>query len=213
MAKVPANWLSYDALPIKQGKHQFYFFHAPAAELKKTFDVQLHDDDTSEGYQRHFSQSRVKAIAKFIKDGHSIPLTVLVTLNKGMFEKGKISFPKTKQTGWIIDGQHRFLGAVEAGGSFDLPFLAFIALGENEQINHFVTINREARGVPASLYYALLPNLRDRRTPVVAAKEQAAEIANILRKDDESSYFGRIVVTSAPAKGQLSLNNFAVFEK
>jgi DGQHR domain-containing protein len=208
MAQVPSNWLSYDAIEVVQGKKRFYFFRAAAADLRSTFDVQLHDDDTGEGYQRHFSASRVRSIAKFIKDGHAIPLSILVTLDRGAFEKGRVSFPKKKRTGWIIDGQHRFLGALEAGGTYQLPFLAFVNLDQNEQINQFVTINREARGVPSSLYYALLPNLRDRRTPTVAAKEQAGAIAEMLRKDEASCYYGRIVVTHAPAKGQLSLNNF-----
>lgn len=208
MPRKTSQALSFEALPVTQGKHVFYFFRAPASTLKGLFDVQIRDEHEDDGYQRHFAPARVRSITNYVKAGHAIPSTILVSLESGEYSNGRIHFPKRRQIGWIIDGQHRFLGAVEAGGPYQLPFLAFVDLDINEQVNQFVVINREARGVPTSLYYDLLPKLRDKRTPAVAAKERAADIGNQLRKDEDSEFFGKIVVTQAPGKGQLSLNNF-----
>src|SRR5258708_4735077 len=141
MAKgTDASTHSYRAMAIKQGEHEFYFFHAPADELRRTLGVDRRDETEDEGYQRHFSPSRVRAIAKYIRDGNTIPLSILVTLDRGEFAHGMLSFPSRRNTGWIIDGQHRFLGALEAGVNFQLPFLAFLKLDDDEQINQFVTI-------------------------------------------------------------------------
>jgi hypothetical protein len=70
-----------------------------------------------------------------------------------------------------------------------------------------VTIKRDAKGVPTSLYYDLLSSL-PKRSATDVAKERAADLATELKRDDESPFFGRIVVTTSPKKGELSLNNF-----
>jgi hypothetical protein len=70
-----------------------------------------------------------------------------------------------------------------------------------------VTINREGKNVPTSLYLDLLKSLPFKK-PADAAKERAADIGNQLRRDEESPFFERIVVTVSPKAGQISLTNF-----
>jgi hypothetical protein len=70
-----------------------------------------------------------------------------------------------------------------------------------------IVINREAKGVPTSLYYDLLKHLPPKKSENDLAKERAADIANILRKDEETQFFNRIVISS-PKKGEVSLTNF-----
>jgi hypothetical protein len=70
-----------------------------------------------------------------------------------------------------------------------------------------VTINREAKNVPTSLYLDLLHNLPD-KNPADAAKERATDIATQLRRDEDSPFFERIAVTTGPKLGQISLVNF-----
>lgn len=202
--------IEFSCIPVKQGNRQFYMFEALASTLKDLLAVSRREEDKDQGYQRHFSQSRVRAISQYIDQGNPIPLSLLVTFDDGVFSerKGTIFVPQKNDAGWIIDGQHRFLGAINARNDTEIPVVAFLGLDEEEQIHQFITINKEAKGVPTSLYYDLLPRLRIKKTPAELAKERAGDIAQTLRKDEDSAFFGRIVVTTSPKKGELSLNNF-----
>jgi len=122
-------------------------------------------------------------------------------------DKKTISIPNNEQAGWIIDGQHRFIGAHIADTNLLFPVIAFIGLEQEEQIQQFVTINKEAKGVPTSLYLDLLPHLKNKK-PSDIARERAADIGTLLKRDESSVFFGRIVTTTSPRKGELSLTNF-----
>jgi DGQHR domain-containing protein len=118
--------------------------------------------------------------------------------------------------GWVIDGQHRLAGAHEAssgeGGNkkvdIELSVIAFIGTTENFQIEQFVTVNREAKGVPTALVYDLLKHLPGRKNAGEVATERAAEIANEVRLNKDSVFYQRIVVTTSPRQGQISITNF-----
>jgi len=202
--------IRFPCIPVQQSKTEFYMLEAKASTLRNLLSVSRRDEDKDEGYQRHFSSSRVRAIAQYLDSGNSIPLSILVTFDEGVFCKDSsvVVVPNMENSGWIIDGQHRFLGALQAKEDVDIPVVAFAGLSEDEQINHFITINREAKGVPSSLYYDLLPRLKIKKTPKQMADERAGDIAQALRRDETSAFYGKIVVTTAPKKGELSLNNF-----
>jgi DGQHR domain-containing protein len=120
----------------------------------------------------------------------------------------KIIIPNKKNAGWVIDGQHRLAGAHQSDVDIDIVVMAFLDLPLKEQIKQFVTINREAKGVPTSLYYDLLKHLPPDKTDSERAKERASDIADMLRKDEASPFFGRLVIISSPKRGELSLTNF-----
>ncbi|MEP4573051.1 DGQHR domain-containing protein, partial [Marinobacter sp.] len=199
-----------------QSGKMFYLFKAPVSELKNILTVKVREEDEQKnsddpGYQRIFSPSRKRQIAKYIDDGNVIPLNILVSFTKATIsaDKKTISIPNNKNAGWIIDGQHRFLGAVEAKKDLEIAVSGFVGLDIAEQINQFVTINKTARGVPSSLYIDLLPHLHINKTPREIASERAADLAQMLKKDEESPFYGKIVSTTKPKKGELSLANFA----
>ena len=78
-----------------------------------------------------------------------------------------------------------------------------------EQIEQFVTINREGKNVPTSLYLDLLKRLPHVKKPGEVAAERAADIANELRHKKDSIFYGRISVTTSPRQGQqVSMVNF-----
>lgn len=83
--------------------------------------------------------------------------------------------------------------------------MAFVGLPENEQINQFVTINREAKGVPTSLYYDLLKHLPTNTSESEVSKARAVDIAHALRKNETSPFYQRIVVIEAPKKDKCPL--------
>jgi DGQHR domain-containing protein len=188
------------------GKHKLYLFAAPASDLYGMLAISRRSENKDEGYQRALSGGRVRAIKTFIRAGNTVPPAIIVSLNDGAtFDatKGEIQIPSGSDVGWVIDGQHRLAGAHEAaqeGYDVVIPVVAFVGLSQDEQINQFITINREARGVPTSLYLDLLGALKNKK-PQDIAKERASDIGIQLRRDENSSFYERIVVTRAPRQG------------
>lgn len=206
----PIKSCTYNCVPIKQGNSTLYALAISAKALWKIVQINTRDPDKETGYQRVLSPSRVRAISKYIVAGHSIPTSVLVSFGTAASVDStgtQLTVKSKPDAGWVIDGQHRLAGAFESSIDIELAVIAFIGLDIEQQVQQFVTINKEAKGVPTSLYYDLLSYL-----PVKSssdrAKERAADIATELRKDDESPFAGRIVISTAPKKGELSLNNF-----
>lgn len=203
--------LKFRCLVVKQANYKLYCFAAPARTLWEILKINQRDIDKDTGYQRALSSSRVQSIANYIDHKNPIPNSILVALKQDFAwlstDKRNLIIKNKEDAGWVIDGQHRLAGAKESQSEIPLFVIAFIGLGLKEQIQQFVTINREAKGVPTSLYYDLLKHLPTKKSEAEMGKERAADIANILRKDEDSLFFNRIVI-STPKKGQLSLTNF-----
>lgn len=202
--------LKFACIPIKQGGATLYALSVPAKTLWSVVGINTREADKDKGYQRVLSSSRVRSIAKYIDGKNPIPTSILVSFgDAAKVDKDGTTMLITANpdAGWVIDGQHRLAGAHMADKEIELPVIAFIGLDIEEQIKQFITINKEAKGVPTSLYYDLLSHLPV-KSAADRAKERAADIAAELRKDDESPFFGRVVITTAPKKGELSLNNF-----
>jgi len=203
--------LRFPCLILHQGNYQIVCFVAKATTLWEILQVNKRDPDKDKGYQRILSPARLASISKFIERGNPIPNSVLVSLVKGttLSDNGKyVLIPRRKDAGWVIDGQHRLAGAHELHSDIEMLAMAFIDLPLKEQINQFVTINREARGVATSLYYDLLKHLPSNKSDSDIAKERASDIADMLRRDENSPFFGRVVVVTSPKRGEVSLTNF-----
>ena len=204
--------LRFPASEVHQTDNSLYFFKARASILFKSLSINRRIEDKDEGYQRALSVSRVQAIMRYIVQKKPIPGAIIVCFDHATFDKqkGELKVPAGTDVGWVIDGQHRLAGAEMAsrnGTDIELPVVAFMGLTENRQIEQFVTINREAKNVPTSLYLDLLHALPNRK-PADVAKERAADLATQLRRDEESPFFERIVVTTSPSSGQVSMTNF-----
>lgn len=201
--------IAFNAMRFKQGKHYLYLFSAPVSMLWSILEINQRSEEKDEGYQRVLSPSRVSQISRFVDTGKPLAPAILVAFDAAEWDErtSTLQVPNTKGAGWVIDGQHRLAGAHEASSDISIAVVAFIGLDLHSQIEQFVIVNREAKGVPSSLYYDLLKHLPTKK-PADAAKEIAADIANELKIDPESPFFGKIVVTSSPKKGELSLTNF-----
>ena len=209
MAKKKQKSIKFPCLTFKQGKHDLYLFVASAKQLWKILKINRRQENKDEGYQRALSTARVKKISNYIELGNPIPNSILVSFDKARMssDKKNIIIPSSSDAGWIIDGQHRFAGAHESGKEIKIVVIAFVGLELDEQIQQFVTINREAKGVPSSLYIDLLPYIKNKK-PGDLAKERAADIAGDIKRDEASPFYAKIVVTTAPKKGEISLTNF-----
>jgi DGQHR domain-containing protein len=213
MAKKPRN-IAVDVIPVKQAKFQFFLFSIEASTLWRITEINQRSEDKDEGYQRALSNARVRNIARYIQKGGMLPGSIVVTFDEGRFDKatGKLRLPDRKNVGWVIDGQHRLAGAHEAsqnGTNLVLPVIAFLNLSLEKQIELFITINKEARGVPASLYIDLLKSLPKEKTERELTDERIADIARGLDRDEQSPFHQKIIFTTTAKAGQISLNNFA----
>lgn len=204
--------LVVDAIKVEQGSVSFYVFKLKASQLWPMVSINRRSESEDRGYQRVLSNARVDAVATHIRSGKPLPNNVLIALDKGSYDPAtaKLTIPAGEDLGWVIDGQHRIAGAHEAAAQRDIELCVFAFLGVDQefQIEQFITINREQKGVPTALVYDLLSHLPNRKRPADIATERAAEIANELRRDPKSALMGRIVVTQSPGKGQVSITNF-----
>lgn len=200
----------FPCLVLKQGNYTLACFVASAKTIWSFVQVNQRDSDKDTGYQRALSQSRSNSITKYINDGNTVPNSILIALDEGAIltpSEDFITIPNKEDAGWVIDGQHRLVGAHQSKKDIQFAVLAFIGLDLEEQIKQFITINREAKGVPTSLYFDLLKHLPPNKSEADMAKERAADIASTLKKDEESPFYQKIVV-SPPKSGELSLTNF-----
>lgn len=205
--------LTFPAQAVGQTANSLYFFKGRASILFNALSINRRIEDKDEGYQRTLSPSRVQAITRYIAQKKAIPGAIIICLDNAAFDekKGELTIPTGTDVGWVIDGQHRLAGAEQAartGIDIELPVVAFVGLSKDKQIEQFITINREAKNVPTSLYLDLLRELPGSRKPAEIARERATDLATLLRRDEESPFFDRIVVTVSPRAGQLSMTNF-----
>ncbi len=204
--------LTFPAFQVVQSTNTLYLFKASASAMFHALSINRRVEDKDEGYQRALSVARVRSIANYIKAKRAIPGAIIVCLDKASFNSrtDELTLPRGTDIGWVIDGQHRLAGAEMAareGFDIEVPVVAFIGLAEKHQVEQFVTINREGKNVPTSLYLDLL-KLLPFKNPADAARERATDIGTDLRRDEESPFFERIVVTVSPKAGQISLTNF-----
>jgi DGQHR domain-containing protein len=197
---------------FQQGKHSLALFPCHGKVIWSVVKINQRDTDKDEGYQRVLSPARAKVIAGFIDRGNLLPTTVLVSFDTAeIVHRGGHTYlkvPNVENAGWVIDGQHRLAGAHQSQNDLRLPVVAFVKLPLEEQIACFVTINKEQKGVPSSLYLDLLKNLPEKRSAADIANERAVDLADLLKRDEESPFFKRIVLNVTPHVGQISLTNF-----
>jgi len=209
-ARKPRNF-KFDCLTFEQADQELVLFLCGAKQLRKFSQVNQLEEDSDKGYQRAVSASRVAKIAKFIDDGNFIPNSVLISFEHAKLNKEKnvITIDNRQDAGWVIDGQHRLAGGHESSDDIVLPVVAFVGLGMEQQIKCFVTINKEQKGVSSSLYLELMRGLPGSiKNATDNAKKRAVDLAHSLKQDELSPFYGRIVSTTSPKKGEISLTNF-----
>jgi DGQHR domain-containing protein len=204
---------TFRVVPIQQGRNTLYSFVESSSVLWSFVSINRREEDKDEGYQRVLSASRVRSVADYILDGNIIPGSIIIAIeaSKCTLKANRLHIKQGSDVAWVIDGQHRLAGAHLAsreGLDIAMSVIALLGFPEEKRIEQFVTINREGKNVPTSLYLDLLKSLPRNRTPAAMATERAADIANNLRHDKDSIFYGRIVVTTSPRGNQVSIVNF-----
>ncbi|MBE9204062.1 DGQHR domain-containing protein [Synechocystis salina LEGE 06099] len=211
------NRLEFPAIKLIQNELELLVFCCPCKTIYEYFDVSRRIDDKTQGYQRSFSNTRIKQIKSYLSnDKGIIPNSILVNLENGAYEFSEDSktlrlASEKKSLGLIIDGQHRVKGCYDADPEFYIVVVAVLGLSQRDQARLFVTINKNQKGVPASLYLDLMNllegDIEDFDGEEVSAERRAREIAIRLNEDPESPLFELIRTTGESGTG-ISLNEF-----
>jgi hypothetical protein len=120
------------------------------------------------------------------------------------FRRGRLFMvsPDSQAPACPLSGRNSTYRPVQNSGT-----TSFVGLDERRQIQQFVTINDEAKGVPKSLLLNLLKQIPD-KTLQEQANERAIDLAKQLNNNQQSVFFQHIASISAPRTGQISDINF-----
>lgn len=154
------NRFSNTALDLTRGDVGFYVTAMAPSEILEVARVSRVAEDVVQGFQRTLELSRAKKISNYISEGHVLPGAIILSAQRSVeieFDEAqsKISFPLVAGSFLVIDGQHRLYGshiAEQAGhDSLKLPVCILSNLNITKEVEYFIDINSNQKGVPKTL--------------------------------------------------------------
>lgn len=146
--------IEYPAIKLTQGKYNFYLTVIPSTKLKEYCYISRRNEDKEEGFQRLLNKPRAKLIQKYYEEGGTIPSPLILSVKEDAsfeYSTGKISFYEKDNILLVIDGQHRLFGIYGLEEQIDIPVVLFESLSLTEEVNLFIDINTNQKGVPSAL--------------------------------------------------------------
>lgn len=143
-----------------------------AKQLLEETTIAYYDPETGKGYQRALKPKRIKKVANFLKEGGTLPSSIVVnfrgemdfTPNDGSTNMGILRLPENIKANklYLVDGQHRGEGikcAIEdpefllthLSDGFEFPIVITNHKTESEEMNDFRIINVNQKSVPTDL--------------------------------------------------------------
>lgn len=166
--------LSIPAFRVVSNNIEMYNFFVAPDDLIKISYVARREAGKKDFYQRMIDPSRLTKISEFLESGGVFPTNIVIGINEefkfkkavfngfGQFPDwlsfGILTFPKSYQSCWIIDGQHR-LFSFKKGMCQKLPVLAFGNIDLNKQTRFFLEVNKEAKPISSTLIWDLVGDL------------------------------------------------------
>ena len=163
---------------VVQSTPHYLFFVSPNELLKWAY-VARRELGREKFYQRLVEKRRIAKISDYVNSGHYFPNSVIVAFNvdptfdplpiqkvDGLnvpsgLEFGKLSFPRTFRSCWIVDGQHRLYGmSKSAAGDTFIPVVALQNLPIEKQAALFLDINKHQKPVAPDLVWDLEGEMR-----------------------------------------------------
>jgi DGQHR domain-containing protein len=163
--------ISFPAIAVNQSPDKsFWISSIPASILFETSKVSRADEDPKKGYQRLLDDKRAKRIAKYFDEGGIIPGSIILSAQpESQFEfdarSQRVSFRPRKGAFVVIDGQHRLYGAGKAHRDIALPVAVFSGLSLEEEVQYFLDVNGEQKGVPRTLRLEIIKFLTPEEHP------------------------------------------------
>lgn len=203
---------SHRAMRLINGRHETVLTTACVSELEGSARSPTRARSPDDGFQREQEQSRVESICKCHVDGKIVPTMLIMAVPpeaEPRYDQRTQTFSYKPGDGALIliDGQHRFAGALlylkRHGIDLTLPIAVIFGLSLAEQARLFLEVNTLQKGVSAAL-------LAD----VAALAETESELDSLLRwlldrlaADERSPLFGRVSAAGL-ARGKLNRAQF-----
>jgi DGQHR domain-containing protein len=216
--------MTVPAIRGKLGCRKFFCFVTRPRDLLKISFVNhrtLNDPEGAPTYQRLVSKSRIRDIAKFIKEGGYFPTNILINFTNGVrFDQsfhddvadvtyGNLYLPDRYRSAWIIDGQHRLYGFSPAEDKFldqNIVVIAFERMSKSEEAQLFVTINHEQKSVPKHLLDDLEGELKwGSDVPTERIGAIASRLINCLNTDVGLPFYNRLTQQGIPSTNKTCL--------
>lgn len=148
--------LVFSAHRIAYNEQEYFSIVCNARQLEELCRVSRADEDPNQGYQRLLSPQRVSKISNYFNSGRMIPGALILSASPGAeprydSKNETLSFLPVKGSFLIIDGQHRLFGAARSETEVFFPVCVFTGLEQREEVELFLDINGQQRGVPRAL--------------------------------------------------------------
>lgn len=144
---------------ITQGNHKFYSATMPIDLIAECCTTNPREEDPVAGFQRTLDESRAEAIAKYIRDGGTIPSSIILSAQAESrlvynTRNKTISFAVSPSSFLILDGQHRVYGfrkLLSQDVRYRVPVIIYSGLSPIDEARLFIDINTLQRAVPKEL--------------------------------------------------------------
>lgn len=183
------------AIKCEQNNKTFYLTTISSKILEKVCFISRREDDIVNGFQRALSEPRAKSIANYMDNEKGcLPSTLILSaqkISKIVYDEKKyeLSFEIKNNSFMVLDGQHRLYGLFFSENDYDMPVVIFENLKIEDEVNLFIDINTNQKGVPT----ALLLDIKELTGKETTLEEKQREL---FKKLDENS----------PLSGSLSPN-------
>ena len=181
---------------------QCYVTVMKSKDIFEISEVSRVDSDPKEGYQRLLNKRRADDIAKYLTDGNIIPGSIILSAKEGcniVYDESTNNISVNTENGglFVIDGQHRLYGASLCDHDILLPVCIFVGLNLKQEVQYFLDINSNQKGVPKTLRIELLKFLSEPESPEAIL----IKLFKDLGEDFDSPLFGKTsATTSVPGK-------------
>ena len=190
------------AFSIGNDDIDLYLTAMKASEILQVATVSRVDEDAQKGYQRHLSEPRAKLIAEYLDSGNLIPGAVILSAQENSvisFSNSELSMELIPNSLFVIDGQHRLYGAHLAEQDIELPVCIFKGLEHTNEVQYFIDINSNQKGVPKTLRLELLKFLAEEDSLDAVRARLFDELGN----EPDSPLYGKLSATSS-SRGKIS---------
>jgi len=148
---------TFNAIKVIQNNKDFFITSLKSSILRELAFVLKRDEDPIKGFQRLLNQNRAKDIATYMDEKEGVipsPLILSAQPNSELkFDErtSKLTFSNSKNSFLVLDGQHRLYGMYLAKNDYEIPVIIFNKLKTSEEVNLFIDINTNQKGVPTTL--------------------------------------------------------------
>lgn len=200
------EYIMVDAKKVTHPGGNFYSFLLDTDKLLKIAYVST--DEKEKGVQRPLSEKRCKDVAKFIDSKKGVfANNIILNLTRESYydeENENLYIADIEKSAWVVDGQHRLYGFEYAKETYTLLCSAFIDLDVNREAEIFITINKEQKGISASVIYDLIPLIKN--ADYLQIRSQS--LVSRFNEDIESPWYNEIKMLGI-GKGLITQATFA----